>query len=201
MYKEDYKRLTHPNAKRPKRPKRPNRPNRPAKMAELMEIRVTAEKLYNDLDNTITSLVFAKNKGNAEKISACQNKIEEIFQTVYDSSVEVIECFFKLTIAEYKEKIYWSIFDCEFEKIDADILDEYDNIFESDDDLYDMLYNHTHDPTHYMFDLKNPFYMFHEMVEKNGEFILDLRDDDESFDDDDEDDADDDEDEDDVKTE
>jgi len=143
-------------------------------LSETMQVnKATAERLYNELDNNITSVVFAKKNGDHEKQLVCENKILEILDTVHNSSDDIADCFYRLLVAEYKEKIYWSIYDCDVEPIEYDILREYDMLFDSDESMYNILIEHYHDPTHYMFSETNPFYSFYEMVESKGLSILD----------------------------
>ncbi len=143
-------------------------------LSETMQAnKATADKLYKELDSNITSVVFAKKNGDFEKQLMCENKVFEILDTVHNSSDDVNDCFYRLLVAEYKEKIYWCIYDSEVEQIEYDILHEYDMLFDSDDSMYNILMEHYHDPTHYMFSESNPFYSFYEMVESKGISILD----------------------------
>lgn len=145
-------------------------------LSETMQAnKATADKLYNELDSNIISVVLAKKKGDFEKQLTCENKVFEILDTVNNSSDDINDCFYRLLIAEYKEKIYWHIYDSEVEQIEYDILREYDMLFDSDDSMYNILMEHYHDPTHYMFSDKNPFYSFYEMVEIKGYYIIDVR--------------------------
>jgi hypothetical protein len=138
-----------------------------------------AEKFYKELESNIISIVFAKKNADFEKKLICENKIIEIMDDVYNSNDDIKDCFRRLLVAEYKEKIYWSIYDCKFDSIEHGILVEYDIFFESDSTLYNVLMEHLHDPTHYMFSENNPFYSFYEMVESKGLSIFDKYNDDE----------------------
>ena len=143
-------------------------------LSETMQAnKATAERLYSELDSNIISVVFAKKNGDFEKQLTCENKVCEILDEVYNSSDDINDCFYRLLVAEYKEKIYWSIYDCKVDSIDYDILREYDMLFKSDDTLYNILMEHYHDSSHYMFRESNPFYSFYEMVESKGLSILD----------------------------
>ena len=146
----------------------------------------TAESMFNDLDEAITSYVMAVNKAitsyvideeNEEKQRLCEQKITEILENVRNSSDEVYDCFTMLFMAEYKERIYWSLYDCKKSDIEDDILAEYDNIINNYDyDLFCILQEHYHDPEHYVFQNKNnTFYSFYEQIEVKGYSILDIR--------------------------
>lgn len=127
---------------------------------------------YEELDSAIISLTFAKNKNDTQKIETSLSKIEDILSKVHNHcEPEMADGFTQLLMAEYKERVYESIFHMHFDKIDYDILCEYDDLITSRPHLYDP-YNHIHDPSHFIF-VDKRFYSFYEMFEVNDLKILD----------------------------
>lgn len=90
---------------------------------------------------------------------------------------DFIKMFF---IAEYKEKVYESMFSPHFKKTDEDILNELERIIHSMY-TYEDIYNYQHNPQHFLF--ADKFYSFFEYIESKGGNILDPWNDTEVYDD------------------
>jgi hypothetical protein len=118
---------------------------------------------------------FVNTKSTSEiQTHEYHQKLHKILGEIYASSEEIQDCFINTIIAEYKELIYCNLCDPTFEYASYQILIEYENILYSDDILCDMLWNHEHDPTHYMFYTDSKVYMFFELLERKGYYILDM---------------------------
>lgn len=140
---------------------------------EQSQIKEKANQFFDELNSAIISLAFAKNKNDSKKVDICQNKIESILDNVHNNcDTNTSDAFTRLLMAEYKEQVYESIFHPHFDRMDYDVLCEYDLLIESKPDLYTP-YDHIHDPTHFMFDDGKHYYSFYEMMEKDGSKILD----------------------------
>lgn len=130
-------------------------------------------KMYKMLHSNIVSLVCARNYGDIEKEIECHMVQDSILQDVYSHSEEVDDSFIKLFIAEYKELIYGNLCDPCFERIEYDILKAHQEIIYSDDILYDVLCEHEHDQSHYMFRGEKS-YEFDEKFQQKGYDVADL---------------------------
>jgi hypothetical protein len=83
-------------------------------------------------------------------------------------------------IAEYKEKVYESMFSPYFKKMDEDVLNELERIIHSMY-TYEDIYNYQHVPLHFLF--ADKFYSFFEYIESKGVNLLDPHNDTEVYDD------------------
>lgn len=124
--------------------------------------------LYNRIDKNTISLVFAQNKGDIDKISECNEIEKSLIMTAL--KCDVAEYFKMFFIAEYKEKIYESMFDPFFRKMELDILCEIERIVQSMY-TYKDIYNYIFDHENFLF--KGRFYSFYEFVECKGANIMD----------------------------
>jgi hypothetical protein len=140
----------------------------------LMKNKYSAEHLYDKLNKSVTSLVCAKDRQDKDKEESSKEKIANVFDVLKNSSNEIYDYFCMLLMTEYKEMIYNSICDPTFEKIEADILREYDNIIDNDEDLYYIALEHYHDPNHVVFQNKPSWYSFYHMAEVNGLNIIEM---------------------------
>jgi hypothetical protein len=132
------------------------------------------QKLFKEFDSNIVSLVFAIMNDDTNKIVACEQKKEEFFNRIYELDEETQDCFFRLLIANYKEYIYGNLCDPAFSGIEFRILSEYDKLISADDYIFNIAYNHEHDPTHYLFNDGQNYFQFYEFVERKGYYIMDM---------------------------
>jgi peroxiredoxin len=139
---------------------------------EKMRVKYVATNLFQNLDTSVTSLMFAHYNSDLAKIEKTQSQIVTILNDVYARNDAVSDAFKMLTISEYKEQIYNSINDPTFEMVEMDILYTLDEIINENPELFDV-YNHQHDPSHFIFEDRKVEYSFYEQVEKDGGYILD----------------------------
>ncbi len=128
--------------------------------------------IYNNMHSAIISLAFGNNKNDMPKILDSHNKINGCLSKIYDSNEEIQDAFIRLFLAEYKELVYGSLHVPHFERIETDILAIYENIIAQNKEYYDV-YNHWHDPTHYMFVDKKYMYDFYDAFESKGMSVFD----------------------------
>jgi hypothetical protein len=138
---------------------------------EQMRAKHAAKTLHETFEKCVTSLTFAINKNNLIKIEELQTKIDAILNEVYTKNDAISDAFKMLTIAEYKELIFQSIFDPAFERIESEILHNLDKIIDDNFEFFDV-YNHYHDHQHFIFDDKQCEYSFYELVEKHGQHSI-----------------------------
>lgn len=136
-----------------------------------MRIKYSVMHLCEEVKDLVTSLVFARQNEDVQKIDNILVKINTIIYNIYVRDDELSDAFIRLMMAEYKEMIFDSIYDPSLLDIDLYILDEYDQIIIDNEELFDP-YNHYHDPTHYMFADTEYVYSFYELCEKDGHSIL-----------------------------
>jgi hypothetical protein len=138
---------------------------------EQEELKNTTQKYFDEFDKNTISLFFAKNK-NDTALKKQYKENEELLMEKIIKTENIRDIFEKLLIAEYKEKVYESINFPYFEYAEMLHMEEYKRIIL---EYYgeNTLWEHEHDPTHFMFDDGKHFYMFYEMVEVNGDYILD----------------------------
>lgn len=128
------------------------------------------EQMYQTLESNIISMVFAKKNDDDEKLKQCEIAECEMINAIMDASALEFECFMTLLIAEYKERVYWSICDAHYEQIDCDILCEFSRIF-AENSFWDILAKGwVHNPNNVMFTGK--YYHFYNMLECKGGNIL-----------------------------
>lgn len=118
--------------------------------------------LYNKLHKVVIGYVFGKQTDET---------INELISHVYKSNEEIQKNFFNLMISEYKEYVYNSIYDPYFEDTEIKIMDKYECIIKSDEQIQERLCKHVHEASDEIYE--RAYYMFHEMVEKYGYSILD----------------------------
>jgi len=133
-----------------------------------MEDTGNCEHMFKQLLDNTTSIVFAMQKADIDTQETYRVKEEEIVGHALNCKDS--ENFKKLFIAEYKERIYASIFDAHYVSTDGLILNELERIIFKMYG-YDEVYNHKFDPTHVLFQGK--FYSFFEMHESKGQNIMD----------------------------
>ena len=135
-----------------------------------MRNKYTVIHYYELLKGIVISLVFAKDKKDLSKINSCEEEKQKICDTVYGSNETIRGCFALLMVAEYKEYVYNSMFDSDFDEVEDAIMLEYEAIVEGNGAFF-MSKQHVHDPSHYMF--TDVEYSFYEMYEIKGFNILD----------------------------
>jgi hypothetical protein len=132
------------------------------------------EYMHDMLRKNIQHFVNVKNTCSEIQAHEYYQKLHELLGEIYSSSEEIQDCFINMIIAEYKELIYGNLYDPTFEYATYQILMEYENILYSDDILYEMLWSHEHDHMHYMFYKDGKVYMFFELLERKGYYVLDM---------------------------
>lgn len=130
--------------------------------------------MFNKFDRNLISIVFAKAGTDKDKLNAHWKIHNEILASVNQTDEEFQECFFDLVVSEYKEYLYKNLFDPCFEIIERDIMLEYGEFIDSKEELQEILFNHRHDPTHFLFNDGKAPYDFYEIVESRGYSILEL---------------------------
>jgi hypothetical protein len=142
-------------------------------------IKHRVQDLFNKLNDSALKYLFAKQRNDNDTMNLCIDKELDIIQIVKNEK-EIVDIFINLLIAEYKELVYGSRFYPHFDKYEYGLLDYFEQTiaqhFTSDGDYEKLLRDHTHDPTHFMFDDGMHFYMFHEMIESKGTKIIDYED-------------------------
>lgn len=139
--------------------------------AEQEDLKNATQAYFDEFDNNTISLFFAKNKNDTALIKQYKENEEHLMDKIIKTE-NISDIFEKLLIAEYKEKVYESINFPHFEYAEMLHMEEYKRIIL---EYYgeNTLWEHEHDPTHFMFNDGKHFYMFYEMVEVNGDYILD----------------------------
>ncbi len=147
--------------------------NEPVKLSteEQSALKAKTQELYDEVDHNTIILFIAKRDQNDERVEEFKKKEEELMEKIKNNS-DVCEIFMNLLIAEYKEMVYESIYFPYFYHDEYLHMEEMERII---CEYYgeDTLYDHYHDPTHFMFDDGMHHYMFYEMVEKYDRCILD----------------------------
>lgn len=138
---------------------------------EQEELKNTTQEYFDEFDKNTISLFFAKNKNDTGLIKQYKEKEEQMMDKIIKNE-NIRDIFEKLLIAEYKEKVYESINFPHFEYAEMLHMEEYKRIIL---EYYgeNTLWEHEHEPAHFMFNDGKHFYMFYEMVEVNGGYILD----------------------------
>lgn len=130
-----------------------------------------ARYLLEQLHSKTISLVFAKNKGETQKVEQLEQTEKEILQ----SALEVQDFFIMGLMADYKEKVYDSKTDAYFSSTDDAMMCEYKRIVNTVVGDDDAVYNHIHDPNHPIFqDGNKHYYCFYEEYEINEASIFDV---------------------------
>jgi hypothetical protein len=134
------------------------------------ELKEKTQKYFDAFDSNTVSIFCAKNNKKDDRVTELKQKEESLMQEIMNSEVGDIFC--NLLIAEYKELLYASINYPHFEHAEMLHMQEYERIIL---EYYgeNTLWEHEHDPTHFMYDDGKHFYMFYQMVEINGHYILD----------------------------
>lgn len=124
--------------------------------------------IYNELYNYLMNNYYELYNSNM-KMKMNSEKIQEIIDKI--PNTEIKDCFDRLVIAEYKEQFYLKKdkYTSYGLKLIESFIDYYYPI--SDDYSNDIIYNHKHDPSHYMFvnDSEYEFYYY----EKAGNNLFD----------------------------
>lgn len=136
----------------------------------------SAKSKFEQFDKSMVSLTFARNKGDIAKTNVSKEIQKEILDSVNLSSDEVQDCFWRLLIAEYKEYLYGSLFDPCFERVEQGILSEYDEFLRSDNQMFDKVLNHKHEPEYFIFYDRQSNHQFYDFVENKGYSIIRLSD-------------------------
>ena len=144
--------------------------NTPERNQELKEM---TQRYFDQFDSNTISIFCAKHNKQYERVVELKTKEEALMNEIFNSEVSDIFC--DLLIAEYKEMYYESIYFPHFEHGEMLHMEEYERIIL---EYYgeNTLWEHEHDPTHFMYDDGNHHYMFYDMIEKRGFYILDEQD-------------------------
>ena len=137
------------------------------------ELKNMTQRYFDQFDSNTISLFCAKHNKQEERVAELKTKEEALMNEIINS--EVSEIFCNLLIAEYKEKYYEYIYFPYFEHMEVLHMEEYERIIL---EYYgeNTLWEHEHDPTHFMYDDENHHYMFYDMIEVMGYYILDDQD-------------------------
>jgi hypothetical protein len=138
---------------------------------EQEDLKNATQAYFDEFDKNTISLFFAKNKNDTALIKQYKETEEHLMDKIIKTD-NIRDIFEKLLIAEYKERVYESINFPHFEYTEMLHMEEYKRIII---EYYgeNTLWEHEHDPTHFMFNDGKHFYMFYEMVEVYGDYILD----------------------------
>ncbi len=98
-------------------------------------------------------------------------KKEEVLERMYSASSDIQDCFKRIIMATYKELLYCNKTDDVFSHATYDMILEYKKIIYDNEEFYDP-YNHEHDHLHYMFTDNKRCYLFYELFEKHGYYLL-----------------------------
>lgn len=142
-------------------------------------IKHRVQSIFNEFNDSSIKYVFAKRNNDIDIMNLCIDNELKIIQIVKNDK-NIVDIFINLLIAEYKELVYGSIFYPHFDKYEYEILNYFEQTiaqhFSDQGNHITLLRNHTHDPTHFMFNDGMHFYMFHEMIESKGMKIIDYED-------------------------
>jgi hypothetical protein len=145
--------------------------NEPANklVEEQSAMKAKTQEFFDEFTSNTIVLFIAKRDQKNERVQEFKKKEEELIDKINNSNVW--EIFMNLLIAEYKEMVYESIYFPHFYHDEYLHMEEMERII---CEYYgeDTLYDHYHDPTHFMFDDGIHHYMFYEMVEKYDRCIL-----------------------------
>jgi hypothetical protein len=132
--------------------------------------KVQVQEYFNILDYNIMNILFAKNDNDNEVVSNLYLNEIEIIRMIQNSNNENI--FINFLIAEFKERAYECIYYRNISIVEKAYSKELERII-LDNYGENTLLTHRHDPSHFMYDDRQNFYMFYEMIENNGLYILD----------------------------
>lgn len=157
-----------PTSERQANDKRPT--SDPTMSAEIEQMRTRTQAYFNNIESNMVSIVFAHDES---KKSDFLNKEEKMMRDIMASPYA--DTFQLLLLAEYKERVYESIYYPHMDKADFDMMSELERLVLK---YYGQqkLDDHEHDPQHAMFNDGKHFYMFYEMVESKGKKILKVAD-------------------------
>jgi hypothetical protein len=137
------------------------------------ELKEKTQKYFDEFDSNTISIFCARHNKEEIRVRELKEKEEKLMTEIMNSEVSDIFC--KLLIAEYKEMLYESIYYPYFEYAEMLHMEEYERIIM---EYYgeNTLWEHEHDPSHFMYDDDKHSYMFFEMIESKGFYILDEND-------------------------
>ncbi len=140
-----------------------------------VEVRSQTREIFTRLESNMIALVYAKQKNDEERQRTCAKTEKEIVNSIFVTTPEVYNSFMQLLIAEYKERTYWSYCDIHVEKVEMDILMEYERLIKGNRIWETMATSHKHDPTDKMYE--GVYYQFYEALEYMGYNILNMTED------------------------
>jgi hypothetical protein len=148
-----------------------------------MRNKYMAFDMYNSVSNKLNEALYTLYNGGCPetvaKYEALCSEAHDIMADIYDFcsyNPDVKDCLQMLIMAEYKEATYnivYSYRDNKYRHFHTMLSQVFiENLHTS---VCDDVYNHFHEPHHYVFDGKK--YMFYDKVEINGNSILEIYDD------------------------
>lgn len=129
---------------------------------DIMYIKINVYEIFKIFDENIKNMGISKDRRDMEKYSLYMNNIYQISTTVQKECMEFQDCFIDLVIAEYKEYVYENFYSRNFDGIKCIYMKTYKDFLISNN----LLYDHVHDPTHFMYKDNNKTYNFYEKIEK-----------------------------------
>lgn len=131
-------------------------------------IKYNVYKLFEIFDENIKNMGLSKDRRNIENYTIYMNNIDIISNIIQKECIEFQHCFIDLVIAEYKEYVYENFYGKNFDGIQCIYMKTYKEFLISND----LLYDHVHDPNHYMYQDTNRLYMFYEKIEKFDDYKI-----------------------------